>query len=231
MTRYPKATFTPLELGKYADFTKPVFLSFSQSLKKLVRFDLCLTNPSVTVSFDRWAMRVSRSDGLRCDFSTYDINEQYLSIISNPLWGFSNPKRYPQILCGLSSNHVRYPQILCGPCSCDSRFFLVIPYIYSLLRGGFYNASSGFGPEAKTLRGQLLTISYRQWELKQKAKASRDFFQQLFENRSKTYIRTSNKNKINSTSVFSIWIFFWVCNRARHQYCHMNLGVFFNKSF
>ena len=25
VTRYPKATFTPLELGKYADFTKPVF--------------------------------------------------------------------------------------------------------------------------------------------------------------------------------------------------------------
>ena len=114
------------------------------------------TNPSVTVSFGRWAMRVSRSDGLRCDFSTYDINEQYLSIISNPLWGFSNHKRYPKILCGLSSNHVRYPQILCGPYYCDSRFFLVIPYIYSLLRGGFYNASSGFGlwPGAKTLRGQ-----------------------------------------------------------------------------
>ena len=27
-------------------------------------------------------------------------------------------------------------------------------HTYSLLRGGFYNASSGFGPEAKTLRGQ-----------------------------------------------------------------------------
>ena len=50
-----------------------------------------------------------------------------LSIISNPLWGFSNHKRYSQILCGLSSNHVRYPQILCGPWSCDSRFYLVIP--------------------------------------------------------------------------------------------------------
>ena len=47
--------------GKYADFTKPVFLSFSQSLNKFldcgaslscpVRFDLCPTNPSVTVSF------------------------------------------------------------------------------------------------------------------------------------------------------------------------------------
>ena len=145
VTRYPKATFTPLELGKYVDFTKPAFFSFSQSLNKFldcgaslsgpVRFDLCPTNPSVTVSFGRWAMRVSRSDGLRCDFSTYDINEQYLSIISNPLWGFSNHKRYPQILCGLSSNHVRYPQVLCDPCSCDSRFFLVIPYIF----GGFYN--------------------------------------------------------------------------------------------
>ena len=66
--------------GKYADFTKPGFLSFSQSLNKFldcgaslsraVRFDLCPTNPTVTVSFGRWAMQVSRSDGLRCDFST-----------------------------------------------------------------------------------------------------------------------------------------------------------------
>ena len=68
-------------------------------------------------------------------FQTYDINEQYLSIISNPLWSFSKHKRYTQILCGLSSNHVRYPQILCGPCSCDSRFFLVIPYIFSITWG------------------------------------------------------------------------------------------------
>ena len=37
-------------------------------------------------------------------------------------------------------------------------FFRVIPYIYSLLRGGFYNASSGFGLWAKTLRGQLLLL-------------------------------------------------------------------------
>ena len=58
-----------------------------------------------------------------------------LSIISNPLWGFSNHKRYPLILCGLSSDHVRYPQILCGPCSCDSGFFLVTPYISSITRG------------------------------------------------------------------------------------------------
>ena len=28
VTRYPKATFTPLELGKYADCTKPVFCPF-----------------------------------------------------------------------------------------------------------------------------------------------------------------------------------------------------------
>ena len=82
VTRYPKATSTPLELSKYANFTKPVFLSFSQSLNKFldcgaslsrpVRFDLCPTNPSVTISFDsrhRWAMQVSRSDGLRCNFS------------------------------------------------------------------------------------------------------------------------------------------------------------------
>ena len=57
-------------------------LSFSQSLNKCldcgaslsrpVRFDLCPANPSVTFSFGlghRCAMRVSTSDGRRCDFS------------------------------------------------------------------------------------------------------------------------------------------------------------------
>ena len=36
------------------------------------------------------------------------------------------------------------------------RDFFWLYHTYSLLRGGFYNASSGFGPEANTLRGQLL---------------------------------------------------------------------------
>ena len=57
-------------------------MSFSQSLNKFldcgvslsrpVSFDLCSTNPSVTVSFGlrhRWAMRDSTSYGRRCDFS------------------------------------------------------------------------------------------------------------------------------------------------------------------
>ena len=74
MTRHTKQNFSkrPLKLWKYANFTKLVFSSFSQSLNKFldcgpslsrpVRFDLCSTNPSVTVSFGqkhRWAMRVS----------------------------------------------------------------------------------------------------------------------------------------------------------------------------
>ena len=70
---------------------KTSFLSFSLSLNKFldflsrsVRFDLCPTNPSVTVSFGsrhRWAMRVSRSDGLRCDFSAnkLTISMSYMS--------------------------------------------------------------------------------------------------------------------------------------------------------
>ena len=66
------ATSTPLKLWKYASFTKPVYLSFSQSLNKFLdagaslsrpnRFDLCPTNRSVTVSLGqrhRWAMQVS----------------------------------------------------------------------------------------------------------------------------------------------------------------------------
>ena len=35
------------------------------------------------------------------------------------------------------------------------RDFFWLYHTYSLLRGGFYNASSGFGLWAKTLRGQL----------------------------------------------------------------------------
>ena len=33
VTRYPKATYTPLELRKYADFTKPVFCPFRNHRK------------------------------------------------------------------------------------------------------------------------------------------------------------------------------------------------------
>ena len=35
------------------------------------------------------------------------------------------------------------------------RDFFWLYHTYSLLRGGFYNASSGFGLWAKTLRGQI----------------------------------------------------------------------------
>ena len=49
------------------------FLDCGASLSRPVRFDLRPTYPSLTVSFGlryRCAMRVPRSDGLRCDFST-----------------------------------------------------------------------------------------------------------------------------------------------------------------
>ena len=146
VTRYPKATFTSLELGNYADFTKPVFFCpFRNHWRNFwivvrvfrAQLDLnCVRQIQVWpyLSVDEQCEFLDRMD-FDALFQTYDINEQYLSIISNPLWGFSNHKRYPQILWGLSSNHVRYPQILCGPCSCDSRFFLVIPYIFSITRG------------------------------------------------------------------------------------------------
>ena len=80
------------------------------------------------------------------------------SIISNPLWGFSNHKRYPKILCGLSSNHVRYPQILCCPCSCDLRFFLVIPYIFSITRG-FLKCLLGFWPLGQSGGNKPLSVA------------------------------------------------------------------------
>ena len=43
------ATSTPLELSKYANFTKPVFLSFSQSLNKFLDGGASLSRP---VRFD-----------------------------------------------------------------------------------------------------------------------------------------------------------------------------------
>ena len=60
------------------------FLDCGASLSRSVRFDLCPTNPTVTVSFGsrhRWAMRFSRSDGLRCDFSASKptISKSYMS--------------------------------------------------------------------------------------------------------------------------------------------------------
>ena len=70
------------------------FLSFSHSLNKFLscgaslsrtdRFDLCPTNPSVTVSFGsrhRGAMRFSRSDGHRCNISVnkLTISMSYMS--------------------------------------------------------------------------------------------------------------------------------------------------------
>ena len=38
------------------------------------------------------------------------------------------------------------------------RDFFWLYHTYSLLHGGFYNASSGFGLEAKTLRGAIIII-------------------------------------------------------------------------
>ena len=82
MNTQPKSYLYTSRTLKICQFHWTSFLSFSQSLKKFldcgaslsrsVRFDLCPTNPIVTVSFGlrhRWAMQVSTSDGRRCNFS------------------------------------------------------------------------------------------------------------------------------------------------------------------
>ena len=69
VTSYPKATSTPLKICQ-SHLTS--FLSFPQSLNKFldcgaslsrpVRFDLCPTNPSVTVSFGEQCEFLHRMD-------------------------------------------------------------------------------------------------------------------------------------------------------------------------
>ena len=64
----------PISLNQFFSFSQSLkeFLDCGASLSRPVRFDLCPTNPIVTVSFGlrhRWAMRVSTSDERRCNFS------------------------------------------------------------------------------------------------------------------------------------------------------------------
>ena len=68
VTRYPKATFTPLELGKYADFTKPVF----RAQLGLI----CVRQIQVWpyLSVDEQCEFLDRMD-FDAIFQTYDINE------------------------------------------------------------------------------------------------------------------------------------------------------------
>ena len=49
-------------------------------------------------------------------------------------------------------------QLRGGFYNASSGFGLWAKTLRGQLRGGFYNASSGFGPEAKTLRGQIFVI-------------------------------------------------------------------------
>ena len=89
----PKSELYTSGTRKICRLHQTSFLSFSQSLNKFldcgaslsrpVRFDLCPRNPGVTVSLGRRAMRVSRSHGLRCDFST---NKLAISISNMSLY-------------------------------------------------------------------------------------------------------------------------------------------------
>ena len=86
-------------------------------------------------------------------FQTYDVNEQYLTIIST-LYEAS-----PIINVTHRSFAVFHPimyvthRSFAAPAPAIRDFFWLYR-TYSLLREGLYNASSGVGPEAKTLRGQ-----------------------------------------------------------------------------
>ena len=85
-----EATSTPVELWKYANFTEPVFLSFSQALNKFldagaslsrpVRFDLCPTNRSVTVFRSKTSMSNGSSTVLTLDRMDFDFSTNKLKI-------------------------------------------------------------------------------------------------------------------------------------------------------
>ena len=115
---------------------------------------MCPTNPSVTVSF-------GRSDGLRCDFST---NKLTISM-SNICQSFQTLYEASPIINVTHRSFAVFHPIMCvthrsfaAPAPVIRDFFWLY-HTYSLLRGGFYNASSGFGPEAKTLLGQLMIFT------------------------------------------------------------------------
>ena len=96
VTELFEATSTSLELWKYRNFTYPVFCPFlnhwkkcldcGASLSRPVRFDLCPTNASVTVSFGQrhqWTMLVSTVLTLdRMDTNKLKISMRNMSFLN-----------------------------------------------------------------------------------------------------------------------------------------------------
>ena len=112
-------------------------LSFSQSLNILldcgaclsrpVRFNLCLTNRSVTLSFGQKTSMTnasfhnfdSTSNGLRCDFSTNKLKSIQKAIRSIRAYHVILPP------ANFRQSFAYFSAILCEPCSPKSRFFLL----------------------------------------------------------------------------------------------------------
>ena len=81
-----------------------------------------------------------------------------LSIIWNPLWGFSNHKLYQRSFAVFHPIMYVTQRSFAVPAPAIRDFFWLY-HTYSLLRGVFYNASSGFGLWAKSLWGQLTIVT------------------------------------------------------------------------
>ena len=132
-----EATSTPVELWKYANFTEPVFLSFSQALNKFldagaslsrpVRFDLCPTNRSVTVSLDQrhwWAMQVSTV--LTLDWMDFEVIFQQINLNTAPTFFTSEPRgEVSAILSKFRQNPNEILAILFRVLFSQKRFFLL----------------------------------------------------------------------------------------------------------
>ena len=167
----PKRDLYTSRTLKICQFYLTSVLAFSQSLNKFldcgaslsrpVRFDLC-----PTVSFGlrhRWAVRVSRSDGLRCDLSANKLTI-WMSYMSFCNCNFkSDGRRYDFFLFNYSSSlstsesraktplpesfkFLRPPAkfrqslayfsaIPCEPCSWKIEIFSATPKFSSLIRG------------------------------------------------------------------------------------------------
>ena len=166
VTCYTKQDFSkqPLELWNYAKFTKPVFCPFLNhwinfglwcKSSRPVRFDLCPTIPSVTVSFGqrhRWPMRVSTVLTLdRMDFDAFfqQVNLRYQwAIWVSPILTLDRmdfDMTFQQINLNTALICLFVPQqsfafaylsaILCMPCSWKIEIFSAMAKFSSLIRG------------------------------------------------------------------------------------------------
>ena len=135
-----------------------------------VRFDLCPTNPSVTVSFGlrhRWAIRVSTSHGRQYDFF-FSFN--YSSFLSTSDSRAKTPlpnsfECFFDLQRSFGNTLRTFRQYLASPVLEKSRFFLILEIFLPNRRGTSRIPPRVLAVWAKTLRRQLIYIKRSsRWE-------------------------------------------------------------------